>query len=913
MAQSQGPALWAFNDAVFTDKDFENINKLAGGTKIEDLSKIGRFGLGFNAVYHLTDVPSFISRNFLCVFDPNVNHISNHIREKSRPGIRINLAKNPRPLTAFADQFAPYDQVFGCKTTVKNGEKFHFEGTLFRFSFRTESEAKKSEICETVYDSSKVKEIVGTLQRSATLILLFTQNVTNVELHELDPTGNPQNTSLILSIKKEIQRTNTIPTNTDSSYIKQCSKWWQNELLQLHEAPSLLEQVKIVATENPSLITGVETSLVDSRNWLVAYCTGKDRSIEFAGEEGKKDGLLPLAAAAAELEADLNDNMTTKQVAGEAFCFLPLSISTGLRIHVNSSFAVRSNRDGIWEKTTAEENLETRWNECLLQDAIPEAYFKLLFGMVDQSKKGSLIQFDKQFHDLWPRLAEGRSWKTLVSSFYTKLVQRDLKLFNSNEEWLSITGGYILDNELRRHQDDKVVKTLRSLDIHVFDLPSDVIDAMKTVVDSSVTAVLGEQTLSLVSFFEHFLFPNLHSIPADLRNPIVHRGLGYIFLQSVEDWQKLESLYEETECIPCSPDGQKLARPCDLIDPNAETIAALYSPEENRFPSGELDNSQLSALRKLGMVYDLLSWQEICDRAESIEDLALNDKEKALKRSRFLIKYLRCNIERLKDKQGMSGSDRLQEIQFLPVLRDPPARYELPWKGAEFDAIEFRCPNDLFLPKDVNLIGSSCLIVDTDEKSGCGSLQVLEKLLGFTQRRPSCEQVLQQLEITRDSVADGDVKNTVCQRVYKHLNNELDCNQDHSVIEKLKSITWMFVHEKFVENRKVALQWKGYAEPFLYEVPDNYQQEFKNLLKLTVIKKKFTPDDFLEALDSLKELKGDSPLTPDEIKLVVTSLINELKDNFSNSVKQRVGTIPLPDTKGVLSNSIARKKKREIW
>ena len=75
MAECQGPSLWAYNDAVFTDKDFENINKLAGGTKVEDLSKIGRFGLGFNAVYHLTDVPSFISRSYLCIFDPNVNHI----------------------------------------------------------------------------------------------------------------------------------------------------------------------------------------------------------------------------------------------------------------------------------------------------------------------------------------------------------------------------------------------------------------------------------------------------------------------------------------------------------------------------------------------------------------------------------------------------------------------------------------------------------------------------------------------------------------------------------------------------------------------------------------------------------------------------------------------------------------------
>ena len=907
MAASQGPALWAYNNAVFTDKDFENINKLAGGTKIEDLSKIGRFGLGFNAVYHLTDVPSFISRNYLCIFDPNVNHISNHIRDKSRPGIRIDLARNPRPLTAFADQFSLYDQVFGCKTALNNGEKFHFEGTLFRFSFRTESEAKNSEICETIYNPSKVEEIVRTLQRNASLLLLFTQNVKHVELHELGPTENPQYTTLVLSINKEIQNTGTVP-----SYIKQCSEWWQNKLkhLPLDEAPSRLEQVRIVMMENPSTITDTKTSLGNSCTWLVAYCVGKDRSIKFAAEEGKKDGLLPLAGAAALLKGNTNDSMTdsksftAERIEGEAFCFLPLSISTGLPIHVNSSFAVRSNRDGIWEKTTAEDNLESRWNDCLLHDAISEAYFKLLSEMVDLSKDGTLLQFDRQFHDLWPRLANSRtSWQTLHSSFYTKLVQRDLKLFWSNGKWMSISDGYILDDELRELDDDRVVKTLQSLGVYVFDLPPDVINAVKTSVDSCVTAVLQKRTLSLVSFFEYFLFPNLPSISADLRNPIVHRGLRCIFLESTEDWKKLESLYKKTECIPCSPDGQKLARPCDLINPKAETIAMLYSPEENRFPTGELDDSQLYALEKLGMVKDLLSWQEIGGRAKSVECMAMNDKKKALQRSRFLIKYLRCNIERLKENQGMLGSPLLQDIKFLPVRLIPPTSYTLPWKGAEFHTIEFRTPNDLFLPEDVHLIGSSCLIVDdTDEQSGCGSLQVLKSVLGFSQRRPSCEQVLQQLETIRNSNADDNVKNTVCKPVYKHFNDELTKNSDASVIEKLKNMAWLLLHGKFVENRKIALEWKGYAVPFLYSVPDEYQREFETLLKLTGIKKMFTPSDFLEALDSLWESKQDSCLTLEDIKMVVT-LINELKNNFDDSVKHRVGTIPLPDTQCVLSNS----------
>ena len=401
--------------------------------------------------------------------------------------------------------------MFGCNTAVNNNrsEKFSYEGTLFRLPFRTEDEAKKSEMCETVYDLPKVKEIVRTLRRSASLLLLYTQNVKHVELHELGSTGNPQDTTLILSINKEIQNSNTV---SQHSYIQQCSEWWQGNL-PLNDAPVRFELVTIKETENSSSITDSTSSVTNNRSWLVAYCVGKDRSIRFARDEGQKDGLLPLAAAATLLE----DN-SAKRIEGEAFCFLPLSISTGLPIHVNSSFAVRSNRDGIWEKTTAEENLESRWNDCLLQDAIPEAYFKLLAELVNLSKQGSLQEFDQRFHDFWPRLARSRtSWTTLVSSFYTRLVKQNLKLFFSNGKWMNITDGFILDDELRKCHDDYggVIETLERLAQYVFNLPSDVISTMK----SSIPLVLEKQTLGIVSFFERFLFPNLPSIPAGIRNP----------------------------------------------------------------------------------------------------------------------------------------------------------------------------------------------------------------------------------------------------------------------------------------------------------------------------------------------------------------------------------------------------------
>lgn len=49
-----GPALYAFNDAAFTEDDWQGIQRAGRSIKHDDPSKVGRFGIGFNSVYHVT-------------------------------------------------------------------------------------------------------------------------------------------------------------------------------------------------------------------------------------------------------------------------------------------------------------------------------------------------------------------------------------------------------------------------------------------------------------------------------------------------------------------------------------------------------------------------------------------------------------------------------------------------------------------------------------------------------------------------------------------------------------------------------------------------------------------------------------------------------------------------------------------
>lgn len=50
----QGPALYAWNDAVFKKQDWKSLGKISQSSKEEDVLKVGRFGLGFQSVFHIT-------------------------------------------------------------------------------------------------------------------------------------------------------------------------------------------------------------------------------------------------------------------------------------------------------------------------------------------------------------------------------------------------------------------------------------------------------------------------------------------------------------------------------------------------------------------------------------------------------------------------------------------------------------------------------------------------------------------------------------------------------------------------------------------------------------------------------------------------------------------------------------------
>lgn len=63
---------------------------------------LGRFGIGFNSVYHLTELPAFVSAGKWCSFDPQARFLPNV--NPSNPGKMVDFIKSPETVRRYPDQ-----------------------------------------------------------------------------------------------------------------------------------------------------------------------------------------------------------------------------------------------------------------------------------------------------------------------------------------------------------------------------------------------------------------------------------------------------------------------------------------------------------------------------------------------------------------------------------------------------------------------------------------------------------------------------------------------------------------------------------------------------------------------------------------------------------------------------------------
>lgn len=119
-AKLQGPALLVFNDREFSPKDLHDIQQIGNSGKTRTAEKTGRFGLGFNSVYNVTDWPGFVTSGTVQFFDPHRSAIPGATADHPGRGYRLVVSAFLWSwLLRLSYFFTPTGKVVGCKTDMK--------------------------------------------------------------------------------------------------------------------------------------------------------------------------------------------------------------------------------------------------------------------------------------------------------------------------------------------------------------------------------------------------------------------------------------------------------------------------------------------------------------------------------------------------------------------------------------------------------------------------------------------------------------------------------------------------------------------------------------------------------------------------------------------------------------------------
>lgn len=873
MTLCQGPCLWAFNDAQFTNEDWTNIVRVGAASKENKVEKIGKFGLGFNTVYHLTDVPSILSGNGLLILDPNVSHLKKHIKHKTNPGIKLNLSLQ-RVFNCFPGQFGPYERVFDCSFRKSHPEPY--SGTLIKLPFRTEEEARISEISTKVYHKQNITTFQQDFAENSQTHLLFLKNINTLSLQRMskDATTPPRDDEMeaILTLSKTIVRT---MKNSDATSV---SKQHEAEKA-LMELDGKCKEVIDSSTVSVVQITSEKAGVTEVQSWLLHNCFGTNQSLKMALQGNNKVRFsLPIGGVAVPLQIDPKTGKLTSlqtDLVGQAFSFLPLSIHTGLPVNVNGTFAVTSNRKSLWDSGVKHE-----WNKALLQDPVVTAYVTVLLELKKMYENKQLE--DYWFYTFWPdREKVSETFKPLVDAFYSIIASSiNLQLLSDGQDWCSMNEAIFLHESI---QENKGVNTLAmqvckeyaKAPNHVISLPLWLRNSFKK---AGLGHVLESRTWKWEKFYQEAVFNNLDSLDPKSRDTLV---LHAIDLNNKE----IDSLLLRYPCIPTKSGNLQYIN--KLVNPTGR-VACLFEPEEDRVLGGTKSDfnspKRIQRLLELGMASEQLPLEDITEKTSTIARTWSTDKNKAYT-------HLKCLLDLMKNHMGDKGSHHwktLRKTQFLPAFC--PGDTKMKRK------VTLRKPTDVFIDRCSLLVNMTHPILDHATLKIHDTDPVLN-ILGVHDS-PSPEIVLQQLQETHDQSKSIDkaMLPRIAGECYRFLDQWLYDSGDSSVIsQKANSFPFILVGSVFVNVSHVAEDGQFEAKPYLYVLPPAFTS-FRTLWETVGVKKSFTIHQFQTVLQELRSKHGNKPLPESDLQIC----LDILNKGIYNPKEKTMGDCLIPNQHGVL-------------
>jgi len=431
----KGPSLLVYNSAKFSETDFKSIQQIGDSLKKDkNGTKTGRFGVGVNSTYHLTDVPMFVSGNKIVMFDPQATFVPGI--NPANPGKMIDCSKpNGRSLVnGLPVVFGPL-KVFGCDLSGKD-----FDGTIFRFALRTKEQAAVSRLSRQFHELSEMRDLMKNFASVASNMLLFLKNVECIEIY--DWVSNDEEPVLI---------SKTHIANVTESLRKKRS-YVLNAPQRVPVRPIAVDYVLDVVSDHTEILAdGGRTQ--HNEKWMICNQLGGGNASKMANDPSLSHmKLVPWAGVAARVspQSEVDD--------GNAYCFLPLPVKTNLPIHVNGYFELSSNRRDVWwgDDMAGDGKSRAEWNQSIITDLASPSYCRLIMAAIQNEFVNK-----ETYESLMPQKNLSGPFKLLCQSFFL-LIKDSPVLFSSccdGADWIPPSKALLMHDD-----DDKVLADILGLD-----------------------------------------------------------------------------------------------------------------------------------------------------------------------------------------------------------------------------------------------------------------------------------------------------------------------------------------------------------------------------------------------------------------------------------------------------------------
>ncbi|XP_060560516.1 sacsin-like [Ruditapes philippinarum] len=465
----KGPALCVYNDAVFSENDWEGIQMIYSSNKEEDPLKVGRFGLGFKSVFHITDFPCVISGGTVLLINPQ------------KSGKKVNISLDLCTLEEYEEEgldaeafWEALEDTFGlCRQTLPEDG---FQGTIFWFPLRE----NPSVLSETLYNESKVKNLFDSFASDASNILLFLKDIEKISLHTRDE-------------DRKISETLLLEIEDKDGAVRRSRQAFKDQIQTQNispECPDIHSTIHLV-------IHMLHGDKEEHQEWLVVnYFVNESASAGFRELiQDKNLGYSPYVGVATSL-TEIEDDFE-----GHVFCFLPLPKEgerlTGLPVHVNGFFALSQNRHHMkWETEEQEgkpiDDKSILWNKALIQEALPKAYDLLVLEIIEVSKNNSNDEISvKAVYNTLPTCKSSprkthKRWMELENKLYEYLGKREILYAMHTREWIDLRRAFfatfktLSSNEGDVALQESVVRCFKKIGVQYVDIPFSLFDTLQS-------------------------------------------------------------------------------------------------------------------------------------------------------------------------------------------------------------------------------------------------------------------------------------------------------------------------------------------------------------------------------------------------------------------------------------------------